>query len=125
MSDLVEYSDTQKKYEKALQSISQTLTNINSTLDSFRIRLEEVSASQTSVKNDMEKVKSGLQKELFQSLQQLHERLYINKKWATPAEKAEAKLYYDEIHNMGQDGWSDKYFNEIIGLPESERDLYK
>jgi hypothetical protein len=37
----------------------------------------------------------------------------------------EAKLYYEQIHILGKDGWSKKYYDEIISLPESKEEYYK
>lgn len=68
-------------------------------------------------------MKEGLQVELFESLQQLHDRLQ-NKRWASLEEKQDAKRYYDQIHNLGKDGWSERYYKEILELPESREELY-
>ena len=124
MSDIVEYSDTQKKNEQRLDSIDETLRNMNTVLGEVGSQVKNVTGNQDKISQDMEKVKSGLQKELFQSLQVLHEK-YTARKWASLPEKLEAKMYYDEIHNMGKDGWSTKYYEEIFALPENERDAYK
>lgn len=71
---------------------------------------------------DITKIKDGLQIELFESLQSLHARLKA-KGYAELDDKREAELYYTQIHNLGKDGWSEKYYNEIMKLPES-RDEY-
>ena len=33
-------------------------------------------------------------------------------------------MFYDEIHNMGANGWSTKTFEDIYNLPESEKEMY-
>lgn len=68
-------------------------------------------------------IKDGLQVELFESLQQLHDRLQT-KRWASVEEKQDAKRYYDQIHNLGKDGWSERYYQAIIQMPESREELY-
>jgi hypothetical protein len=34
-------------------------------------------------------------------------------------------LYYTQIHNLGKDGWSQRYYDEIIAMPESREDYWK
>ena len=67
------------------------------------------------------KIEVGLQLELFHSLQNLHDK-YCNRSpsgWATETEKADAQRFYDQIHILGQDGWSKKYWDDIYNLPNS------
>lgn len=103
--------------------MTTSMNKINESIEKISNKLDEVIKQANNLEADMEKVKSGLQKELFQSLQFLREK-YINRGWATFAEKQEAKIYYDEIHNMGKDGWSDGYIKDIFSLPESEKEMY-
>ena len=121
MSDIVEYSETQKQTNKAISAINVSIEKVNSNMEKMSKKLDGVVEQTTHLENDMKKVKSGLQKELFQSLQLLREK-YVDRGWATGVEKNEAKIYYDEIHNMGEDGWSDGYIRDIYELPESEKD---
>ena len=126
MSDIVEYSETQRKTENALTAINESLQSINTNMDSMKTKLDQVSAQNAQLDEDMKKVKSGLQKELFKSLQSLHEKYCpgTGRGWATHLEKSEAKMFYDEIHNMGANGWSTKTFEDIYNLPESEKEMY-
>ena len=75
------------------------------------------------ISTQVDVVKSGLQIELFESLQQFYERTK-RRRWASPEEKLDAKRYYDQIHALGKDGWSEKYYQSIISLPESKEELY-
>lgn len=75
------------------------------------------------IKSEVGVLKEGLQVELFESLQQLHDRLQA-KRWASVEEKQDAKRYYDQIHNLGKDGWSQRYYDAIIKMPESREELY-
>ena len=122
MSDIVEYSETQKQTNKAISDINVSIEKVNSNMEKMSKKLDGVVEQTTHLENDMKKVKSGLQKELFQSLQLLREK-YVDRGWATGVEKNEAKIYYDEIHNMGEDGWSDGYIRDIYELPESEKEM--
>ena len=69
-------------------------------------------------------IKDGLQIELFGSLQALHTKL-IEQHYATAQQKTEAKLYYTQIHNLGKDGWSEQYYQEIMELPESREEYWR
>lgn len=124
MSDIVEYSETQKQTNQAISSINTSIEKINNNMEKMSKKLDGVMEQTTNLEKDMGKVKSGLQKELFQSLQLLREK-YVERGWATSSEKNEAKIYYDEIHNMGEDGWSDNYIKDIYELPESEREMLR
>ena len=126
MSDIVEYSETQKKTEASLASINKNLEVMSKVMENMGKKLDDVSEKAKNLEEDMKKVKSGLQKELFNSLQSLHDKYCpgTGRGWATRLEKNEAKMFYDEIHMMGSNGWSTKTFEDIYNLPESEREMY-
>ena len=78
----------------------------------------------TLLDGEIAKIKDGLQLELFGSLQILHERLK-EQKFATSDQKREAELFYTKIHALGKDGWSKRYYEEIIAMPESREEYWK
>ena len=94
------------------------------TITSMNTKVEESADKLGKLEGELTKVKDGLQIELFGSLQQLHEK-YTIRGWATAPEKLDAKRFYDQIHNLGQDGWSQQHYDEIIALPESKEQYYK
>lgn len=77
-----------------------------------------------ALEGEINKIKDGLQIELFGSLQALHARLF-EQHYATQSQKREAELYYNQIHNLGKDGWSFQYYNEILHMPESREEYWK
>ena len=77
-----------------------------------------------SLEGEINKIKDGLQLELFGSLQTLHARLE-KQRFATPEQKREAELFYTKIHDLGKDGWSLKYYKEIMEMPESREEYWK
>lgn len=87
------------------------------------MKIQETADNINGIKIELSKVESGLQKELFQSLREYHTK-FTHRGWASFEEKQEAKLYYDEIHALNKDGWSDKYIEEILALPESKMAMY-
>lgn len=125
MSDIVEYSETQKNTDASLTKLNKSLDAINKTMENMGRKLDIVSEQTKGLEDDMKKVKSGLQKELFNSLQTLHDKYCpgTGRGWATYQEKMEAKMFYDEIHIMGQNGWSTKTFEDIFNLPETEKEM--
>ena len=85
MSDIVEYSETQKKTDASLTKLNKSLDAINKTMESMGRKLDIVSEQTKGLEDDMKKVKSGLQKELFNSLQILHDKYCpgTGRGWAT------------------------------------------
>ena len=86
--------------------------------------LKENTKAITNLNGEINKIKDGLQIALFGSLQALHHRLK-EQHFATPEQKREAELFYTQIHNLGKDGWSELYYQEIIRMPESREDYWK
>lgn len=114
--EITAYTDNQKATNDALERIDAHLKALQ---DGQNIQMGKMDA----VTKEIGVMKEGLQVELFESLQQLHDRLQI-KRWASLEEKQDAKRYYDQIHNLGKDGWSERYYKEILELPESREELY-
>lgn len=114
--EITAYADNQKATNDALERIDAHLKALQ---NGQNIQMGKMDA----VTKEIGVMKEGLQVELFESLQQLHNRLHV-KHWASLEEKQDAKRYYDQIHNLGKDGWSERYYKEILELPESREELY-
>lgn len=121
---LTSYVETQKKVDDSLLKINENLSTISTNMTKMGTQLADTSAKLDSLDEELTKVKDGLQIELFGSLQQLHEK-YTTRGWATAPEKLDAQRFYVQIHNLGQDGWSEQHYKEIIALPESKEQYYK
>ena len=121
---LTSYVETQKKVDDSLLEINKNLKSISENMATMGTHLADTSAKLDSLDEELTKVKDGLQIELFGSLQQLHEK-YTTRGWATAPEKLDAQRFYVQIHNLGQDGWSEQHYKEIIALPESKEQYYK
>lgn len=110
-----------------VDSLSQRLEKVETEMKEehakTRIVSEQLSQRLDTFSNDMLKVKEGLQIELFGTLRDLHDKL-VNQKFATYEQKVEARQIYDQIHNLGQDGWSQKYYDEIMAMPESREEYW-
>lgn len=102
--------------------------NLNSSVESINKQLNKNTQTLQDQVNKIQaqdvrlgKIEVGLQLELFHSLQNLHDK-YCNRSpsgWATETEKADAQRFYNQIHILGQDGWSKKYWDDIYNLPSS------
>lgn len=114
--EITAYADNQKTTNDALERIDAHLKALQ---NGQNIQMGKMDA----VTKEIGVMKEGLQVELFESLQQLHDRLQT-KRWASLEEKQDAKRYYDQIHSLGKDGWSERYYKEILELPESREELY-
>lgn len=123
--NLTSYTENQGRVDQTLIKISNSLTSINGSITNINSALQTQSERMTAFNTELTKVKDGLQMELFASLQNLHSYLVEGKKYATPEDKAEATRFYDQIHNLGKDGWSRRYYEEIMELPESKEEYYK
>lgn len=93
-------------------------------MNNVKEKIENYKADLDSIHAEIEKVKEGLQIELFGSLQALHTRL-TERGWASIEEKQDAKRYYEQIHKLGKDGWSERYYTEILALADDRNSYYK
>ena len=100
------------------------MKNINTSLNNNTAATNSLTSKISTLEGDIAKIKDGLQIELFGSLQALHTILQ-DQHFATIEQKREAELYYTQIHNLGKDGWSEKYYNEIIAMPESREEYWR
>ena len=100
------------------------MQNISTSLDKTTTAIGTLSGKIDTIDGEITKIKDGLQMELFGSLQALYTRLK-EQKHATPEQKREAELFYNQIHNLGKDGWSEYYYQEIIKMPESREEYWQ
>lgn len=122
--NVASYNEQQTKVNNSLNSIAEQMKNINTSLNNNTAATNSLTTKIGLLEGDIAKIKDGLQIELFGSLQLLHTRL-VDQHFATVEEKREAELYYTQIHNLGKDGWSEKYYKEIIAMPESREEYWK
>lgn len=117
IANVASYGEQTTEVNNALKAINKQMTEIST-------GLKDNTKAITNLNGEINKIKDGLQIELFGSLQALHQRLK-EQHFATPEQKREAELFYTQIHNLGKDGWSELYYKEIITMPESREDYWK
>lgn len=122
--NLASYTEHQNAVNKSLTTIAEEMKKVSSGLAKNTTATNDLSNKITTLDGEIAKIKDGLQIELFGSLQALHTRL-LDQHFATIEQKREAELYYTQIHNLGKDGWSEKYYKEIICMPESREEYWK
>ena len=122
--NLASYTEQQKTVNDNLKNIATELGKVSKGLQENTTAMNNISGRMNTLEGEIAKIKDGLQIELFGSLQALHTRL-MDQHYATIDQKREAELYYTQIHNLGKDGWSQRYYDEIIIMPESREEYWK
>lgn len=122
LSTFLEKTQQQKdQLDRIEQSIKETENDVH-TLQRKVDTLEERTAL---INGRIEVIGKGTKMELFDTLHSWRTTLVL-RGWATPAEKREVeeiwRVYHFELNGNGQ---GERYYNEIIALPESEEEMIK
>jgi hypothetical protein len=124
------YYDWRKRNEKIdalLDNYNTTLTILTSLQQNFDVRTSELRSLQTDVRtiiNLLDTVKNGTKMELFETLHNWRELLVVRRGWASPEEKKEVSEIYTIYHDkLNGNGNGERYYKEIIALPESIEEL--
>ncbi len=72
------------------------------------------------LKNDVELMKKGMQKDIRRSLRQDGEAM-VKKGYATQLEKTEFDELYWSYHNLGRNGVMDSLYEQVMGLPNTPK----
>lgn len=72
------------------------------------------------IKDDLDNMKKGMQKDIRRSLRQDGEVL-LNRGYATQAEKTEFDELYWAYHNLGRNGVMDTLHDQIMNLPNKPK----
>lgn len=94
MSSIGSYAESKRDLDSSLVKIFDKLSDISADMGNVKEKIEAYKTDLDSIHGEIEKVKEGLQIELFGSLQTLHARL-MERGWASMEEKQDAKRYYD------------------------------
>lgn len=103
--------------EHTISNLQKEVTNLNEQVQHLREKLSDIDLT-------VHEVSDGTRIELFETLQKMRSIYVIHKRQASPAEKKEAtelyNIYHTYLHGNGQ---GERYYQEIIALPESEEEL--
>lgn len=122
--NLSAFLEDSKSNAAQLTHIDQTVTSLQSELSELGDHVDILEQQMSQVNGRLETIGAGTKMELFDTLHNWRTTLVVQKKWASPAEKREVeeifRIYHDELKGNGQ---GERYYNEIIALPESEEEL--
>ena len=122
-------------WRKRNERIDSLLSNYQDTLDglkelkkdfkSFREQFKDLKNNVNSMISRLDTVKQGTRIELFDTLHNWRELLVVKRGWASPEEKKEIQGIYllysgEELKGNGN---GDRYYHEIMALPESEEEM--
>ena len=123
---LSEFLNNCKDSGKKLTHIETVVTELQKGLTAVNEKVDVLEQQTCQINGRLEIVGMGTKMELFDTLHHQRVRLVIKKGWASPEEKREIEsiyhIYHDELHGNGQ---GERYYNEIMALPESEEELLK
>lgn len=115
-----------EKIDTLLENYSNTLLKIEDLQNCFSERTEELRSLQKDVRvviNHLDIVKHGTKMELFETLHNWHELLVVKRGWASYSEKKEVEEIYTIYHTeLNGNGNGERYYKEIISLPESKEE---
>lgn len=113
-----------EKHRGRLSRIDETVANLDTNMKHVKDKIQMLENQIDQVNGRLENIGKGTMMELFDTLHDWRVNFVLNKKWASPAEKHEVgeiyRIYHDELHGNGQ---GERYYKEIIALPESEEEL--
>lgn len=116
-----------EKIDKLLDNHTNVLDKLEELQKVFSERTEELRTLQKDVRimiSNLDTVKHGTKMELFETLHNWHELLVVKRGWATSLEKKEVEeiytIYHDELNGNGN---GERYYKEIIALPESKEEM--
>ena len=116
-----------EKIDKLLDNYTNTLDKLGELQEVFSTRTEELRSLQSDVRiliSNLDTVKHGTKMELFETLHNWHELLVVKRGWATALEKKEVEEIYTIYHDkLDGNGNGERYYKEIIALPESKEEM--
>lgn len=107
-----------------LNNIDKNVTHLKQELNVVKDEVDSLEKQINQVNGRLETIGAGTKMELFDTLHNWRIILVVEKGWASPAEKREVeeiyRIYHDGLKGNGQ---GEKYYKEIMALPESEEEL--
>ena len=116
-----------EKMDKLLSDYSENMSvlkEVRSKLEKIENRVNVIENKMTSMLTHLDTVKHGTRMELFETLHTYRQLLVVKKGWASVEEKKEVQEIYNVYSKELQgNGNGDRYYQEIISLPESKEEL--
>ena len=124
--DLTQFLKDSRDHKEKIDHIDHMVTSLDSDVQHVKERIQNLEMQVDQVNGRLETIGRGTKMELFDTLHNWRVLLVVHRKWASPAEKREIeeiyRIYHDDLNGNGQ---GERYYNEIMALPESEEELRK
>ena len=101
----------------AIKDIKQNIETLQNRIDGIQTQINDIIPH-------LDAIKHGTKMELFETLHNWFVLLVVKRGWASPEEKKEVEEIYVIYHNqLSGNGNGERYYKEIIALPESKEEM--
>ena len=109
--------DNHEESLSAIKDIKQNIETLQSRIDGMQTQINDIIPH-------LDAIKHGTKMELFETLHNWFVLLVVKRGWASPEEKKEVEEIYVIYHNqLSGNGNGERYYKEIIALPESKEEM--
>lgn len=121
---LIEFLNNSEKNCSQINHIDATVTKLDQGLTEVKNQVSSLENRVDQINGRLETIGKGTKMELFDTLHNWRILLVKERKWASAAEKKEVEEIWNVYHfELGGNGQGQRYYNEIMELPESEEEL--
>ena len=109
--------DNHEESVSAIRDIKQNIETLQNRIDGIQTQINDIIPH-------LDAIKHGTKMELFETLHNWFVLLVVKRGWASPEEKKEVEEIYVIYHNqLSGNGNGERYYKEIIALPESKEEM--
>ena len=109
--------DNHEESVNAIKDIKQNIETLQNRIDGIQTQINDIIPH-------LDAIKHGTTMELFETLHNWFVLLVVKRGWASPEEKKEVEEIYVIYHNqLSGNGNGERYYKEIIALPESKEEM--
>lgn len=109
--------DNHEESVNAIKDIKQNIETLQNRIDGIQTQINDIIPH-------LDAIKHGTKMELFETLHNWFVLLVVKRGWASPEEKKEVEEIYVIYHNqLNGNGNGERYYKEIIALPESKEEM--
>lgn len=109
--------DNHEESLSVIKDIQQKIDLLQGRIDGIQIQIDDIIPH-------LDAIKHGTKMELFETLHNWFVLLVVKRGWASPEEKKEVEEIYIIYHNqLNGNGNGERYYKEIIELPESQEEM--
>lgn len=109
--------DNHEESLSAIKDIKQNIETLQNRIDGIQTQINDIIPH-------LDAIRHGTKMELFETLHNWFVLLVVKRGWASPEEKKEVEEIYVIYHNqLSGNGNGERYYKEIIALPESKEEM--